>query len=94
MEPERIWVKSKWEPDDLDKQPVEFRLPIEKGFVEGVGRFIVAQNPEGLLSVQIEVDRQGKDSAERIVTYYYLPQEAVDKIVHHPDQDVAEYLLS
>ncbi len=89
-----IWTRSKWKYGDLQDKIVEFELPLKKGVgVRGIGKFLISQNPEGLLFVQIRVDLQGRNWAERIVQDFQLPQAAVDRIEGHPDQSVAQFRL-
>jgi hypothetical protein len=90
---ETSWTKSKWSQDDLSGKTVEFYIPARGGNVHGLGKFLVRQNPEGLLAIDATTDIQGREWAERIITRYHLPQIAVDRIERHPDQKVAEFLL-
>ena len=88
-----IWTKSKWTYQDLEGKTVEFKIPARGGIVHGLGKFLVRQNPDGLLAIDAATDIQGKHWAERIFTRYQIPQLGVDRIERHPDQSVAEFLL-
>lgn len=84
------WTRSKWTPDDLDHKTVAFQLP----GAQGVGVFVVAQNPDGLLFVQIETDCQGNTTGQRLLTLRPLLQSQVDRISRHSDQTVAVFALA
>ena len=90
---ETIWVRSKWSPDDLHQKTVEFRIPIRNAIVHGIGEFWVRQNPQGLLSVDVVTDRQGRNWAARIQRSYHVPQSGVDRIERHADSSVAQFRL-
>ena len=93
-ESEPVWTRSTWAPADLDGQTVEFRLPLKNGNdVAGLGVFMVLEDPQDWLCVQIRVDLQGRHWAERIVQDFVLPQAAVDRIAEHSDQSVARFQL-
>jgi hypothetical protein len=88
-----IWTKSKWTKDQLDHQPVESRVHTDRGVEHGIGEFLVRQNPEGLLAIEVVVDRQGANWAEKIQTRYYPKQEGIFQIERHPDESVAAFRL-
>lgn len=88
-----IWTKSKWTKDQLDHQRVEFRIRTERGIEQGVGEFVVRQNPEGLLAIEIVADMPGRDWAERVQTRYCPKQDGVLRIQRHPDKSVAAFRL-
>jgi hypothetical protein len=88
-----IWIKSNWTKAQLDQKRVENRMNTSHGIEQGIGEFWVRQNPEGLLAIEIVVETQGRDWAERIQTRYYPKQEAVGRIERHPDQSVADFRL-
>jgi hypothetical protein len=89
-----IWTKSHWKKEELDGKLVAFRFPVKGGWVEGIGEFLISRNPKGLLFVQIVVTRQGRNWAERIQTLYQIPQTGVDRIVQHPNQEIAAFRLA
>lgn len=90
---ETIWSKSKWTKADLDHQKVEFRVRTDRGIETGVGEFWVRQNPQGLLAIEIVVETQGRDWAERVQTRYYPKETGVARIVQHPDPKIAAFRL-
>jgi hypothetical protein len=92
MEP--IWPHSKWTLDDLEHKTVQFKIPVKDGLAEGVGVFVIAPNSEGLPSVQIEADIQGRYLGERLQRRFPLSHEAVDQILLHLDQSVAVFYLA
>ena len=87
------WVRSQWSREDLDGKTVEFRLPIQNGFAQGIGQFVVRKNPDGMLAVDVETDEQGRHWAERIQIRYHLQQTAVERISRHQDKSRAEFSL-
>ena len=89
-----VWIKSKWTKADLDHKSVEFRFPIDPGIATGVGEFWVRENPEGLLSIEIVTDTQGKDWTKRIQNRFQIPQAGGDAIATHENPAVAQFLLS
>jgi hypothetical protein len=92
MEP--VWTRSQWSFDDLENKTVEFRLRLDADkTVSGRGRFLLAENPDLLLSVRIRVDMQGDHWSSRIQHDYQAPQAAVDRIERHPDPTVADFRL-
>lgn len=87
-----IWVKSKWQWEDLRDKYVEFRLTAPKYQVKGIGKFLVRINPRGELAIDICVF-EGDIPYHIVETRYYLGQDAADKIEKHPNQKVAEFRL-
>ena len=80
------WTKSKWSYDDLNGKSVEFRIPFETGIVHEVGKFLVRQNPDGLLAIDISTDKPGNFWGVRVFTRYPLTQFAANRIERHPNQ--------
>lgn len=89
---ETIWTKSPWTMEQLEHQTVEFEIPDDDQWVHGFGKFLVRQNPEGLLAIEIAVD-QLKSLAEMFQWRYPLPQAGVDAILDHPDREKARFQL-
>lgn len=87
-----IWTKSKWTMEQLDRQTVEFQFPVRHGALHGFGEFLVRQNPDGLLAIDILVDMQGKAGTWN-QTRYHVPQSGVDRIEDHPDLSRAHFRL-
>mgnify|MGYP001600516842 CR=1 FL=1 len=88
-----IWTKSKWTLAELERKTVEFRIRREAGTASGLGEFLVNQNPDGLLAIDIATDEPGRNFGERIQTRFPLPQSDVDRIRRHPTPTVAEFQL-
>ena len=78
---------------DLEGKTVEFQIPTRGGILAGVAAFSIRRNPEGELAIDIVTKAHGRDLAERIKTWYHLPQVAVDRIERHPDSSVADFRL-
>ena len=87
------WVKSKWKIGELEGKRVEFRIAAaEGGSFVGVGKFLVSENPEGLLRIEVVCD---------IATGPYswaqhrlpLNQYVANKIAPHPDQKAAHFII-
>ena len=58
-EPKSIWVRSKWQADELDKQLIEFRLALKGGgVVSGIAPMNACSRKlvDDLISVSIEID--------------------------------------
>lgn len=79
------FVNSTWTQDQLDHKTVEFRChSLDYGDIEGTGEFVVYESPGGKIAVCIDVNQQGRTSAERVVTRFYLPKQAVNAIKQNP----------
>jgi hypothetical protein len=88
---EQIWVRSKWKCEELHAESVEFKIPVQDGEAHGIGQFVVAQNPEGLLSIDIRTTLRG-DAVVSDGTYnFHLGQWAADRIERHPDPKMADF---
>jgi hypothetical protein len=87
------WTKSNWTEEQLERKSVEFRIRRETGIASGLGEFLVSENPDGLLSIDICTDTQGRNYAERIQTRFPLAQPDVDRILRHPNPKEAEFQL-
>jgi hypothetical protein len=88
-----VWLKSNWTKQDLDHKRVEFRVHTTRGLEHGIGEFWVRQNPQGLQAIEVVVETQGRDWAERVQTRYYPKQDGAFCIERHPDQSVADFRL-
>ena len=76
----------------LDGHTVEFQLPTRHGTIHDIGKFLVRQNPEGLLSVDIIIDVVmgiGKWEQYR----FQVPSSGVRHIEKHPKQSLAHFRL-
>jgi hypothetical protein len=80
------WTKSKWGRADLNEQTVEFELTGEKVRVSGIGKFLVSENLEKFVAVNIEILEPGIHWSQIKQTWFHLGQAAVDRIQLHPDQ--------
>jgi hypothetical protein len=95
--PALIWVKSKWKVDELNKQLIDFRLPIDggggvvygKGELQAWPRTLV----DDLVTVRIEILQPTGRGLEMLQTWFQLGQMCVDRIEPHPDQTVARFQL-
>ena len=87
-----IWTKSKWSYDDLQGKTVEFKIPIKRGRVHGIGDFLIKVNPAGFLAIDVTVD-EALTWSQRVVHRYHIPQEGVDLIERHPDPKIADFRL-
>ena len=87
-----VWTKSKWTKAQLDGRRVEFRLRLNQEPLQGFGQFLVLQNPEGLLSIDVVYDFQ-KSRDEMISRHLCLSQADVDEIQLHDDSAVARFRL-
>ena len=88
---EQIWVRSTWKCEELHAEIVEFKIPTQEGEVQGIGQFVVARNPEGLLSIDIRTNLRGDASIERGTYNFHLNQWAADHIERHPDPKTANF---
>jgi hypothetical protein len=88
-----VWLKTKWQRDDLQNKRAEFFLPIAGGGqIHGFGKFAIKTSPKGLLSFEIFCDVEVAPNAwtqHRI----QLHRQTVEAIQLHPDQNVAQFLL-
>ena len=95
IEPETIWVKSKWKVEELEKQQIEFRLRSSTGdIVSGVGEIWARSRSrvDDLLDIQIVVEQpEGRWKVRQ--TLFPLSQTSADYIALHPDQKIARFQL-
>jgi hypothetical protein len=87
-----VWIKSKWKAQELDGKLVEFKLTAPKFWVEGVGKFLVRENPKGEIAIDICVFKH--EGPHQIAeTRYYLFQQTADKIEINPKPEIAPFRL-
>jgi hypothetical protein len=80
------WTKSKWTHADLNDQDVEFEFPLKDGrWIAGLGKFLVSENPQGLLDVQIRVVVEGDYWPQRRIYDFQLASTVVDCIDRKPE---------
>lgn len=88
----RIWTYSKWTKTQLDGKLVEFRLRSNQDLLQGFGQFLVYQNRDGLLSIDVVYDVQ-KSRDEKISRHLPLSQADVDEIQLHDVPALAQFRL-
>lgn len=88
---EKIWVQSKWKLEDLQAESVEFKLPVQDGEVTGVGQFVVADNPEGQLSINIRTNLKGEGTRNDGMHDFHLNQWAADRIERNSNKASAAF---
>jgi hypothetical protein len=86
-------TKSAWKASDLDGQSVQFRVPDTHDTMIGIGKFLAADCPGGLLSLSIVVDLTVRAGLEWKSIRIPIPQIGVDCIQVHNDQTIARYSL-
>ena len=90
-----MWVKSKWKKEELEGKSVEYRFPIVGGgFVTGVGKFLIRQNPDGLLAIEIIEIRDGPHWSIKFQVRSPLSQVGVDSITRNSVPGGREFLLA
>ena len=77
---EKIWVQSKWKLEELQAESVEFKLPVQDGEVTGIGQFVVTDNSEGQLSINIRTNLKGEGDRKDGMHDFHLNQWATDQI--------------
>jgi hypothetical protein len=95
-----IWVKTKWKPEELDENLIEFELKSKVSVGEclgvrvlsGVGRLRVRENARGEIAVDIFVD-EATNQHSGVLTRIWLSQEAVDRIEFNPSPQPAKFRL-
>jgi hypothetical protein len=88
----QVWTNSRWTKAQLDRKRVEFRLRLNQDLIQGFGQFLVLQNPEGLLSIDVVYDVQ-KSRDEKISRHLRLSQADVDEIQLHDTPAMAKFRL-
>lgn len=89
---DKIWVRSKWDLEELNSKSVEFKLPVQGGEAVGLGQFVVAQNAEGLLNINIRTLLRGDNVSEQGTMHdFHLNQWAADRIERHPNRATADF---
>ncbi len=94
-ESEPIWVKSKWTAAELDKQTIEFRIPLKVGGIAyGFGNLSVRTRKriDDRIVVEIEIKQLIGRWQER-QTVFQIPQRYVDQIERHPNPKISKYRL-
>ena len=94
-EQDPIWVESKWPAEQLNGQPIEFRLPLKGGgIVHGIGQLSARTRRlvDNRIAVQIHVEVPIERWRKR-QTGFLLSQSEVDQIEIHPEQDVSKFRL-
>lgn len=87
-----VWVRSKWTMKELDGKTVEFSLIAPGEQHKGTGKFLVRQNPDGKLSIEICATLRAT-LAEVTEIRYNLHQLVADLLKVHPDPNKAQFLL-
>jgi hypothetical protein len=93
--PEPFWVKTKWTAEELDKQLIEFGLPLKGGGIAAGIAPIVARSRklvDDLVSISIEIDEPTVLGTRRQILLL-LSQKEADRIEEHPDQKIARFYL-
>jgi hypothetical protein len=89
---DKIWVRSKWQREELDAKSVEFKLPVQDGEAVGVGQFVVSQSADGLLSINIRTLLRADNPSDKPMMHdFHLNQWAADRIEKHPDKKSADF---
>jgi hypothetical protein len=94
-EPDSIWVTSKWQAAELDKQSIEFRIPLKGRRIGcGTGTLLARSRiyVDDRIAVEIEIKHLVGRWQERQVIFQ-VPQKYVDCIEPHPSQDIAKFRL-
>jgi hypothetical protein len=87
-----IWGKSKWSPEELDEQLIEFDLKSPQRRISGVGKLAVRKNPRGEIAVDIFIDEPQPDGSISC-TRIWLAKDAVDKIELNPKLKPAKFRI-
>ncbi len=87
-----VWVKSKWQVQELDGQLVEFDLNSPQRRLSGVGKLAVRENRDGEMAIDIFIDEPQRDGSITC-TRIWLAQNAVDKIELNPNPKPAKFRL-
>lgn len=88
---DKIWITSKWKLEELQAESVEFKLPVQDGEVTGVGQFVVTDNSEGQLSINIRTNLKGEGTRKDGMHDFHLNQWAADRIERHSDRTTATF---
>ena len=71
---------------------VEFKLPVQGGEAVGLGQFVVSENTEGLLNINIRTLLRGQNLTDQSAMHdFHLNQWAADRIERHPDRATADF---
>ena len=85
------FTKSKWTHNDLDGESVEFRWTYNGQIAEGIGKFLVRDNGEGLAIEILILCR--KDESTYTQHRLALQQQNVDKIEINSESQQAKYRM-
>jgi len=72
---EKFWTKSSYSARELNEMSVEFSFPGNPVNHSGIGVFLVSENPEGLLLIDIRTDPK-----PGVIVDYHCCQEDVNTI--------------
>jgi hypothetical protein len=84
-----VFFKSKWKPEELNGNLIEFRLDSPKRLLSGIGELKAHENARGEISIDIFIDEPNKGISTRI----WLAQDAADKIELNPKPKPAKFRL-
>jgi hypothetical protein len=89
-----VWVKCKWSAKDLDRQSIQFRLPIPNGSVSCRGEIWASRREvDDRISVFVSTSEPTGRGREMLQTVFALPESYANAIALHPDQNLFRFQL-